>query len=311
MYSSSSTSVSSLSSTVSIESDDISFTSDEFSEPPPCKKFKTLLQNAEKYSCNNIIVETQKLNYPDSFYTINLHFLGHYAQQLEMFGPANCVTMFGFESFNKTLKDLSHGTISHENQIVSAILLKNALRDYIMSSLNSAEFSCFKNVISTLPSFTLLPNISNSTNGKSIYAIDEYRVMVKGIVFHSINYPKHQKCVNYLFCSTLGTFGKIKEFVNDNGLIYIRAALFKCYSFLEFLISDQGSVVDESVRKLYSKLRLLDNCHQFQIVEDSDIEEEIVLPINELFCRCIMVDLLIKSNHRKCLVPCIETFEKK
>lgn len=245
-----------------------------------------------------------KLNYPDHFYTINLHLLTHFADQLKQYGPAYTVSMFAFESENKLIKHFCHGTVAHDSQMVRAILLKNVLLNFLCSALHLSKFSCFKEIVSSFMHCGINPI------GCDISTLDDYRVKVNGIVFHSKIYPKKKSSVSYLFANKNDQYGEIIAFINNEGSIYVHAKLYECHSLLDFITQQMQCLNEPYVAQIYDKLKLLDNKLQFQIV-DTFTSEEVIFPASDLVCRCMIIPFTLLSRSYSCIVPCIDIFEKQ
>jgi Domain of unknown function (DUF4218) len=257
----------------------------------------------------------KKLEFPDKFFTINLHLLNHFSDQLKTHGPAYSVTMFAFESENKTLKGFCHGTVAYDDQIVEALLMRNVLQDYLNNVFNDSRCTAFKSFISSLiPTLNINFNFQKSTNQYSqnqhVIVLDAYRIKIHGIIYHSLNYPRRRESASHLFCTKDGKHGKIIEFNTSESIISAKVAFFKCFSFVEFLFEKLFHSIDDTVFKVYSYLKYLDSFYQFQVFQDSD-EEVVIIPVSDFLCRCILVDLKYSFGTYHCIVPCIEMCEKK
>ena len=191
------------------------------------------------------------------------------------FGPLHGASMFAFERNIKNIKSLFHGTRYIGKQVAEKSFLRKAC-------LTIAEDAGpMKSSLET--------NISDSTE---IKIIDSNRCLVRGLMYHSINYVRKQNSCSYI-CKFFDfdretCYGEIQKFVNEPSGIMVEIKMFRLIDNLCHLIETSNSTyhsVDDFV------------------VVSSESCRQVTVPVNHLLRVCIRIVLKINGVSRNILTP--------
>jgi hypothetical protein len=246
--------------------------------------------------CVNMFLKHLPNLYPPELQRINFHLLKHYSEQFKMLGPAHGATMFPFEANNKIFKTFLHGTRCHSNQFVSNFVLYKSLTFYLWQC-NSAVAEQFCNVLG-------ISMVNSSKCSTDPVVLDKYRVMRRGIIFHSYDYPhKHNSASYFILTSLIGKeFCKIVSF---DGLTVIVHAYKVIANYIDILYHD--ATADNLSTEMYS-IFACSNVPHFVCVDCSNFTVERI-DFESIIARCLALDICLNGVTYRVFTPLLEFSE--
>ena len=263
-------------------------------------------------------------------YTSNMHSLVHLVSLMKLWGPLWAYSMFGFENINGYLGTTFHGTKKITSQMTSFIQLKQTLPGKLQE-LRTTESTETKTYINSTIN-KQKRNMHKISDGlyvigkMSLYVLttNELTIVCPGLPFQNIEVHKFKRVFthNTVFCSAEyfraasrdNTMCSFRLTTGEMG--YGQIKLFFLQNSTPFCIMEKFAITARSqlthFQPSHKAITDLLNHHlsgQVNCIDETTAPQQILVPVENLVKKCIIINIPVRGNKSKYIIPCPNHYE--